>query len=161
MGINQYRNDDNLLEYFRALADRLRRVRVCCGDWTRVLGDSPTVKLGVTAILLDPPYSAEAERDSSLYGVEDDSVAHDVRRWAIEHGNNPLLRIALCGYESEHDEHMPDDWEVYRWKAAGGYGLQGNGTGRENTERETIWFSPHCLSVDKQLTMFDLQGAAL
>jgi hypothetical protein len=144
---------DDLLEYFRALADRLRRVRVCCGDWTRVLGDSPTIKLGVTGVLLDPPYSAEAGRDPGLYGVEDDSVAHDVREWAIEHGNNPLLRIALCGYESEHAAGMPDNWEVYRWKAAGGYGSLGNGSGRENAERETIWFSPHCLKQPQQIVM--------
>ena len=30
----------DLLEYLHALADRLRRVRVCCGDWQRVLGSS-------------------------------------------------------------------------------------------------------------------------
>lgn len=145
--------DDNLLEYFRALSDRLRRVRVCCGDWTRVLGESPTTKLGMTAVLLDPPYSAEADRGDSLYGVDDDSVAHDVRAWAIANGNNPLLRIALCGYESEHDHEMPDTWTRYEWKSGGGYGSQGNGRGRENSAREVIWFSPHCLKPIRQLAM--------
>ncbi len=144
---------DQLLEYFATLSARLRRVRVCCGNWSRVLGDSPTVQLGMTAILLDPPYSAEADRDESLYGVEDDSIAHDVRRWAIEHGDNPLMRIALCGYESEHDDDMPDSWERYAWKSGGGYGSQGNGRGRDNAAREVIWFSPACLKPDIQLAM--------
>ena len=66
-----------------------------------------------------------------------------VRAWAIENGPNPDLRIALCGYEGEH--RMPDDWTVYEWKAAGGYGSQGEGRGRDNAARERIWFSPHCL----------------
>jgi site-specific DNA-adenine methylase len=36
---------------------RLRRVRVCCGDWTRVLGRSATECIGVTGVFLDPPYA--------------------------------------------------------------------------------------------------------
>jgi hypothetical protein len=138
---NAGRNE--LLAYFYALSDRLRSVRVCCGDWSRVLGDTPTFKNGTTGILLDPPYSAEADRDGMLYGVDDLSVAHDVREWAIEHGDNPQLRIALCGYDTEHA--MPGNWMQYVWKAGGGYGSQGNGRGRGNAVREVIWFSPHCL----------------
>ena len=149
-GILRSTNGD-LLAYFTALSNRLRRVRVCCGDWRRVLGDSPTIKLGMTAILLDPPYSAEADRDPGLYGVEDDSIAHDVREWAIANGDDPLLRIALCGYAGEHD--MPATWERVEWKAAGGYGSQGNGRGRDNAKREVIWFSPACLKPEAQLTM--------
>lgn len=66
---------------------------------------------------------------------------------------NPLLRIALCGYEGEHD--MPESWECVEWKARGGYGSQGTGTGRDNASRERIYFSPHCL---KPMTLFG--GAA-
>lgn len=143
----------DLGEYLSALAARLRRVRVCCGDWTRVLGPSPTTKLGITAVFLDPPYAAEAGRDSSLYAVEDLTVAHAVRKWAIENGDNPELRIALCGYEGEHE--LPDAWEVLEWKARGGYGSQ-NKEGNDNARRERIWFSPHCLQARRpaQLDMF-------
>ena len=129
--------------YMQALADRLRRVRVCCGDWQRVTGPSVTFKHGITGVFLDPPYAAEADRDETLYAADDLQVAHEVRRWAIENGGNPLLRIALCGYEGEHE--MPADWECVAWKAAGGYGSQGDGQGRKNAGRERIWFSPHCL----------------
>jgi DNA adenine methylase len=132
-----------MLAWFEALRNRLRNVRVCCGEWHRILGPSPTVGLGTTAILLDPPYSAEAGRDPNLYGVEDLDVAHEVRQWAIEHGDHPDLRIALCGYEGEHS--LPAGWECVEWKANGGYGNQGQGAGRANSRRERVWFSPHCL----------------
>jgi hypothetical protein len=132
-----------LLNYMRQLAERLRRVRVCCGDWSRILGPSPTVKLGTTGVFLDPPYADEAERQEGLYAADDLSVAHAVREWAIANGDNPELRIALCGYEGEHA--MPDSWECVAWKARGGYGSQSDGRGRENAARERIWFSPACL----------------
>lgn len=129
------------------LAARLRRVRVCCGDWSRVLGPSVTTKHGVTAVFLDPPYLSA---NDGTYATGDGcGVAHDVREWAIEHGGDPLFRIALCGYEGEHA--MPDDWERYAWKAHGGYGSQSDGAGRANAGRERIWFSPHCLQPEGRL----------
>lgn len=129
----------SLIDYFTALAERLRRVRVCCGDWTRVLGDSVTIKHGMTGVFLDPPYQAER---AECYAVET-NVSAAVRQWAIEHGNHPSLKIALCGYTGEHE--MPENWEAVRWIAQGGYGVQGNGRGRANAERETIWFNKSCV----------------
>lgn len=134
-----------LKEYMHELANRLRSVRVCCGDWQRICGPSVTFKHGVTGVFLDPPYADSADRDATLYASESLTVAHDVRRWAIENGDNPLLRIALCGYEGEHA--MPDSWECVAWKARGGYGSQGDGRGRDNAGRERIWFSKSCLRL--------------
>ena len=152
----------DLLGYMQALAARLRRVRVCCGDWARICGPSPTVKLGTTGVFLDPPYSDEAGRQEGLYATDSGTVAHAVREWALEWGNDPRMRIALCGYEGEHV--MPG-WEEIAWKAAGGYGSQGDGTGRANAKRETIWFSPHCLQPQGNLfaphRMTDAEGALL
>jgi hypothetical protein len=147
------RERDFLLGYMRQLSERIRRVRVCCGDWSRILGPSPTVKLGITGVFLDPPYADEAERQDELYATDDLQVAHDVREWAIANGDNPMLRIALCGYEGEHA--MPDSWECIAWKAAGGYGSQGDGRGRENSGRERIWFSPSCIRRQRSLFDFD------
>ena len=45
--------DGKLAQWFDELADRLRRVRVCCGDWSRVLTRTPTTYIGVTGVLLD------------------------------------------------------------------------------------------------------------
>lgn len=133
------------LSYMRNLAERMRSTRVCCGDWSRICGSSPTFKHGVTGVFLDPPYADEAGRKPDLYSTDSGTVAHDVREWAIENGSNQLLRIALCGYEGEHA--MPESWSEVAWKARGGYGSQGNGAGRENSAKERIWFSPYCLKL--------------
>jgi hypothetical protein len=68
-------------------------------------------------------------------------VAAAAAKWARENGNNPNMRIALCGYEEEHE--MPD-WDCVAWSTLGGYG---NRSGNQNKHRERIWFSPHCLSA--------------
>jgi len=133
---------------FDELQARLRNVRVCCGDWSRVCGPSPTFHNGVTGVLLDPPYADTADRDEALYREDSLSVAHDVRRWAIATGDNPLMRIALCGYEGEHD--MPPSWECVAWKAKGGYGGQSKDHDNPNAKRERIWFSPHCLGATQR-----------
>jgi len=134
--------EEPIYAYMRELAARLRRVRVCCGDWNRVLGPSVTFKHGITGVFLDPPYADTASRADGLYAADSLTVAHDVREWAIANGDNRDLRIALCGYDGEHQ--MPDSWECVAWKAKGGYGSQ-SVAGNENAAKERIWFSPACL----------------
>jgi hypothetical protein len=100
-----------------------------------------TFKHGITAVFLDPPYADTAKRDMNLYRKDCGQVAHATREWAITNGSNPLMRIALCGYEGEHQ--MPPDWECVAWNAGEGFGGQaaersGNG------KRERVWFSPKC-----------------
>ena len=130
--------------WFEALAHRLRDVRVCCGDWKRVMGESVTVQHGITAVFLDPPYGAEDR--AALYRAESFTVAREVTEWCLENGGNPMLRIAICGYEGETHHALEDaGWDVLAWKAGGGYGSQGGKQGRANAERERIWFSPACL----------------
>lgn len=131
-----------------ALSARLRYVRVCCGDWLRVCGPAVTVTHGLTGVFLDPPYSVE-ERDGNIYSVDSSWLSASVMAWAIEHGDHPLLRIALCGYDGEHA--MPESWEKVEWKASGGYGNQGAGRGRVNAGRERIWFSPACIRTADKL----------
>jgi DNA adenine methylase len=132
-----------LIAWFEALAARLRRVRVCCGDWSRIISPAVTTTHGLTGVFLDPPYSAAAGRHAELYSHDSGDVAFEARAWAIANGDNPQLRIALCGYDGEYT--MPKSWRVHAWKAQGGYGMLGHGKGRENKHRERIWFSPHCL----------------
>src|SRR6185436_4670442 len=96
----------SILDYVLLLSKRMRKVRVCCGDWSRVMGYSVTDRLGLTAVFLDPPYSIDANRMAGLYAEDNMYVAREAAEWARENGHNPSLRIALCGYEGEHD--MPD-----------------------------------------------------
>jgi hypothetical protein len=79
-------------------------------------------------------------------------VAHAVREWAVANGDNPELRIALCGYEAP-DYPMPATWTEIAWKANGGYANQANQKtrGRQNAHRERIWFSPFCLNPQGSL----------
>ena len=140
-----------LRQYMRDLSDRLRRVRVCCGDWQRVTGPSVTTRHGLTAVFLDPPYG-EGAMDYAAGGNGSTQVAAAVRAWAVANGSDPLLRIALCGYAG--GVGMPADWEVFEWKARGGYGSQGDGDGRANAARERVWFSPHCLKPDGGPNLF-------
>lgn len=86
------------------------------------------------------PYCAPDR--ANLYAEESFTVAHDVQVWCQQNGDNPLLRIALCGYSGDYD--LPG-WTGVAWKARGGYGSQGQARGRANSGREMIWFSPHCL----------------
>jgi hypothetical protein len=125
-------------EWFSRLSDRLRDVRICCGDWTRVLGDSVTWRHGVTGVFLDPPYDAGAV----AYSAGDSGIAGDVRAWALANGNDQRLRVALCGYR-EHDDLAAAGWRMFRWKARGGFASQGDGS-NQNAAEETIWFSPTC-----------------
>ena len=146
-GVNRKRADA-LAVWFAELSERLRDVRVCCGDWTRVTSPTVTVRRGLTGVFLDPPYADTADRTPDLYSRDSLDIAHDVRRWAIANGQDPMMRIALCGYEGEHE--MPDDWATVRWKAAGGYGAQSKTSGNRglaNAKRECIWFSPSCIGA--------------
>jgi hypothetical protein len=131
-----------LREMMQLLGDRLREVRVSCGDWKRLMGESISTDLGVTAVFLDPPYLL-AGRAAGVYNNDTEDPAREAIEWCIANGDNPKLRIALCGYEGDYV--MPDTWIEIPWKTQGGYGNLGDGAGKENAKRERIWFSPHCI----------------
>lgn len=165
-----------LVNWFEALRDRLRLVRVCCGDWTRVCtSPSVTTRLGLTGIFLDPPYATSVERMHAwvafldgkgpepkapgkatnrvavLYasdkGSDVDRLVADVHRYCRERGAETVMRIAVCGYRGEHDPLEALGWTCVEWKANGGYSNRGK-TANENKARECIWFSPHCIDPD-------------
>lgn len=137
-----------ILEEFNKLKVRLARVRVACGDWKRVITPSVThnnTGIGpkdVTGVFLDPPYDHDV-RDK-VY-KEDNNVFKEVVDWAIANGDNPRMRIVLCGYDGDHN--IPATWEKCNWKANGGYSslTTSNTRGKQNRLAETIWCSPHCL----------------
>lgn len=129
-----------LINYFRQLQAEMREVIVCCGDWTRavtpcVLGDRGTL----CGLLLDPPY----KRFGQCYGrYHDNLISARVRAWAIENGTNERLRIALCGFDTEHE--MPANWSVYRWDHD-----KGMSHTKQNLGRERVWCSPSIKPLDR------------
>lgn len=138
-------------EWFKILQERTKHVRVCNGDWTRVVTPSVTyknkslTKNGMVGVFLDPPYLV-SNREDKLYRIETD-VFKDVCDWAIENSSNVKMRIAVCGFDGDFD--FPSDWERFHWKTTGGFSSfsKTENRGKENSQNETIWFSPNCLKV--------------
>jgi hypothetical protein len=116
-------------QWLHRLADRLERVRLIHGDWSRCLNHH--YGKDSTAVFFDPPY----ENYEGLYRAG--KVAQDVAVWCKA---NPELRIALCGHIGDYD--LPG-WDVMQWsRKRNTYG----GTGTKDAE--AIWFSPGCLKPD-------------
>ncbi|MBK9580316.1 MAG: DNA adenine methylase [Fibrobacteres bacterium] len=141
-GVN--RKLDWLNEWFADLQESMEGVRICCGDWERIMSPRTVTRNGIAAVLLDPPYSLTG----AVYAHDSTTVSGDVRKWCIANGDNPQMRIALCGHDTEHNELEAMGWTVETWDKSGGY--QGK------DDRERIWFSPHCLgSTDApQMSLF-------
>lgn len=148
-----------LTEQFTNLANRLRRVRLACGDWKRLTGaamDGGAKK--ITGVFLDPPYDLSLRR-GDLYGPADhatgvEQVHARARDWALEAGTSPTKRIAYCSYSTPEEDALfrASGWAEYRWSARGGYGLQSDNAARNNKDREIIWFSPACLPAENVVT---------
>lgn len=138
-----------VLDWFKLLQERTKRTRVCCGDWTRVV--KPAIicdnkglsNKDITGVFLDPPYDYKG-RDK-VYR-EENNIFSDVCRWAIANGDDPRLRIVLCGYEGAC--YIPDTWKVHEWKSNGGFGNLANDRGKANASKERIYFSPYCFNVN-------------
>ena len=137
-----------LADWFCELRARLAEVRVACGDWSRVCGNSVLRSAGgMTGVFLDPPYDLTMR--TAVYANESGCSA-DVLKWCAENGANPMLRIVLAGYDGEHNTLEAQGWRCHAWKAAGGYGGGRGDRGEENATKERLWFSPHCLDYQKQ-----------
>ncbi len=138
------------------LSARLRRVRVTCGDWSRVTtpGVIKSATFRVTGVLLDPPYGHDV-RNSHLYAVEDGNAAQAAAEWAVVAGTDPHLRIAFCGYDNESHALKLEaaGWTAQRWQSKGGHAVRYDARGLENRARETVWYSPGCLHGDEN-TLF-------
>jgi hypothetical protein len=148
-----------LAPYFAALADRLRRVRVCAGDWSRVVTSGALSYGASVGVFLDPPYSGDV-CTSGLYAEDEKGISAAVRDWAVANGNDRRLRIVLAGYEAEHAAHMPSGWRMHAYTKNRAFGTAASATGAgngSNRRNERLWFSPHCLNVTPAL--FDVEAS--
>jgi len=140
----------NIYGWFNELSERLRYVRVVCGDWTRVCGGNWQDGMGDVGIFFDPPYGFE-DRCKTIYEEESLTVAGDVRKWCIERGKIKTYKIVLAGYFEEHQELLKHSWKHYKWKANGGYANIGESQGKKNANRETLFYSPFCNEIELNL----------
>jgi len=121
-------------EYVAALAERLRNVCIFWNDFEIVAEKADRPDYGIVGILLDPPYPRHL-RDFD-YDTDGADVWQRAARWAVANGDDPKLRIAVCGYnDAESDALFPQTWTRFIWRRSG--------IGRHK-DRECIWFSPHC-----------------
>jgi len=145
--------------YLRALAERFRRVRVLCGDWSRLVTKgalAAAISDGrPVGIFLDPPYAPEG-RNTQVYNQDDGTVHLRVHQWCLENGQDPLKKIILCGYDGSHNELEKHGWQVHAWKAGSSFRRadsaddSGNAV---NRDKERIWISPACQVEEKQLSL--------
>jgi len=140
-----------LLEWFRALSERLHRVVVLNRSWESaltptVLGDTSTcTNTGPICIVLDPPYLT-AQRHTGLYGSDADGSSDDVARasfeWAVAHGDR--YRIAYFAHEG--DFQVPEGWA----SETKSFGLRSN-----RDKQDMVMYSPACARVgDRQIGLF-------
>ena len=121
-------------EYVAVLSERLRNVQVWWNDFEIVVRKAKQPEFGVVGILLDPPYPHNL-RDF-YYDNDDAGIWNRAARWAVANGDNPRLRIAVCGYnDADSDALFPSGWARFVWRRSG--------IGK-NKDRECVWFSPHC-----------------
>lgn len=137
-------------EYLRQLQERLMRVRITAGDWTRPLAPSVlalSVGPGTVGVFLDPPYVSTSE---DIYAVSVDSrVPTDVLEWCKS--ADPKLRVVLAGYDDDNDELLEIGWR--KKESIGG---QGSGWSKnpKNGRRERLWMSPSCINREQMLDIF-------
>ena len=131
------------LAWLARLADRLERVRVIHGDWSRCLNSHFGGAGADTAVFLDPPYVGF----EGLYAAKP-KIAVEVAEWARA---NAGMRIALCGHVGEHT--MPG-WREWKWERPRlTYGSD------KTKADECVWFSPACIAPQDDMPLFS-RGAA-
>jgi len=151
-GVHARGKNQNIYQWFDQLSERMRFVRVVCGDWSRVCGGNWQTNNGVCGMFFDPPYSDKDRSD--CYHKEDYSVAKDVEDWCLARGDNPEMRIVVAGYDSEYKKLIDAGWSVVNWKTSGGYGNTAGDKqtrGKDNAKREILVISPHCVTSQRSL----------
>ena len=152
-GVN--RQNAELTGWMNDLSARLANVRVCCGDWQRVVTNGALTYGSTVGIFLDPPYDLGIRSDG-LYNQDSHNLAQDVLEWCVTNGDNPRYKIALCGYDGEHNKLETMGWSSYSWVAGSSYQSKNGGVNGDNRKLERIWFNANCLS--KQTAQYQLFG---
>ena len=128
-----------LVAWFGRLAERLRRVRITCGGWSRVTTPPVCERHGLTGVLLDPPYPEGWDPDAA-YSAQEGGVGElwaEVREGAVDLAARGC-RVVVCGYEGTWEP--PSGWTTRQWHARQGYAK-----GDERRHREVLWCSPLCV----------------
>jgi hypothetical protein len=162
-----------ITDWVASLSNRLRNVRVCCGNWSRVCSsDTVLGELGTVGMFLDPPYATDLDRlaewkaalakgqsvgvkktrcgnrSKSLYlgdSSDVDRLVADVNLWCHAFGSDKNNRIVVCGLDGEHNDLESVGWKSIAWLPNGGY--SNLSASSPNSRRERLWASPACLEL--------------
>ena len=137
-------------QWMAELRDRMRHVKVLCGDFKRALTPSVvTPNGGISGVFLDPPYDGG---DTRVYGSQDStSIFQDTLNWAIANASD-TVRVVLAGYDSRP---MPEGWREIPWVGHGGHGRRKDDGANTNFNRERLWLSPSCQNPTAPATSLD------
>lgn len=120
----------------KKITQRLEKVRIINGHWDRVLNIKSFEKVSNdTAVFLDPPYTGTED----IYATKT-NVATDVLDWCIENGDNPDIKICLCGYEG-NEKLAEHGWTPHYWESTRGHR---NIDKNQSHKTEVAWFNPQC-----------------
>ena len=144
-GVNAQRTTrPDLVEWFRAIQERLKGVIVLNRSWESALTPTllmhtPTAPKPPVGILLDPPYLT-VDRQSELYGSDADGSSSDVATaayaWAIANGER--FRIAYCCHQG--DFPVPEGWASITASFGGVKDAE-----RRASRQDMVMFSPMCV----------------
>ena len=142
---------DTMKEYLLKIQQRIKKIKVVCGEWHQVCGGKWQENNGVVGIYFDPPYSSE-DRCKDVYKYDSLDVGKAVEKWALERGNNPAYRIVISGYEGDYKNLIGSGWKVEAWVAWGGFSNMAIKKKRikENRTLERIYISPYCINIAEE-----------
>ena len=140
----QAQGGNDLLPWFYALAERLKRVVTLNRSWESavtpsLLSDTATTGDKRRAIFMDPPYLTD-DRNDSIYQSDKDGTSDDVARasweWSVEHGEKYM--IAYACHDGDFD--LPDGWDKETLSFAGVRRKD------KNTKEDCVMFSRPAVS---------------
>lgn len=129
---------DALVNYLRKIGARFKgNTRILCGDWSRVFTKSEHDSCnGVKGVFFDPPYDGH----ENFYSKKTDkNVVNKVRTWCKKFGARDDFRIAISGYNTDHDELLEHGW--FKKSIGKQCGMKKD----SNKKIEYIWCSPLCV----------------
>lgn len=139
------RTRPDLVEWFRAIADRLHGVVILNRPWrsaltnTLIQNTATSPRSATLGVFMDPPYLT-TERAKDLYHSdtlgESDRAAVESWQWAVEHGGEH--RIAYCCHLGDFDP--PEGWDLVAMPFKGI-----KDPARRAARQDCIMFSPACL----------------
>lgn len=142
--------------YFALLSERLRTVRICCGDWKRVVTKPTLLAHRRIGVFLDPPYSlTNPEVTHTVVYRHDNFDTKEVEAWCkATAAEYPHIRIVLAGREGEYD--LPG-WSKLAWAAKRPFATA-DSVDDGDRFKERLWASPACLSAKSQVSLLDSLG---